>query len=290
MGIDIHALNFLRYVAKKGEFRRVATIGRQSLLVSRSELADALRISRNEADFGLFCEALLEKHFGASSVDSYDYSDYEGATHIVDLGRPIVPSRQYDTVIDCGTAEHIFDVCQVMKNLSSLCAPGGQLIHVLPANNFCGHGFWQFSPQLFFSLYSDASGYGETEVFLADLRDPAKWFKVEPPKNWRRAEVTSTGPLHVMCRTIKLGTSFPENIQQSDYIYRWDHTAYTNQHPSDLIPTLKRMIKARPSIHRLALWSLVFSRRVADPITNPTRLSNRNRHLRKFNVSDLLAG
>ena len=149
MGIDVHALNFLRYVAKKREFGRVATIGRQSLLVSRSELADALGIPRDETDFGLFCEALLKKHFGASSVDSYDYSDYEGATHVVDLGRPFVPERQYDTVIDCGTAEHIFDVCQVMKNLSSLCAPGGQLIHVLPANNFCGHGFWQFLPSHF---------------------------------------------------------------------------------------------------------------------------------------------
>ena len=288
MGIDIHALNFLRYIAKKRKFGSVATIGRQSLLVSRRELASVLAIPWKDTDFGLFSEELFKAHFGATSVDSYDYSDYEGATHVVDLGRPIVPEKQYDTVIDCGTAEHIFDVPQVLKNLSGLCASGGQLVHVLPANNFCGHGFWQFSPELFFSLYSDASGYSETEVFLADLRDSAKWFAVRQPKDWRRAEVISSGPVHVMCRTVRLGKAFPENIQQSDYIYRWDRSEYTRQHQSDLVPILKRMIKAKPNLHRLALWTLVFSRRVFDPILNPTHLSSRNRHLRKLNVSDLL--
>src|SRR5258708_37485432 len=98
---------------------------------------------------------------------------------MVDVGKPLVSDEEYETIIDCGTAEHIFEVSQVLRNLSGLCASGGQIVHVLPANNFCGHGFWQFSPELFFSLYSAASGYGETEVFLADLRDPGEWFEVK---------------------------------------------------------------------------------------------------------------
>jgi hypothetical protein len=288
MGIDIHALNFLRYVAKKRKLGTVATIGRQSLLVPRREIASVLGIRLQDTDFGLYSEELFKKHFGATSVDSYDYSDYEGATHVVDLGKPIVPEKQYDTVIDCGTAEHIFDVPQVLKNLSCLCAPGGQLIHVLPANNFCGHGFWQFSPELFFSLYADATGYAETEVFLADLHDSAKWFEVQQPKNGRRAEVISSNPLHVMCRTIKVGKPFPENIQQSDYIHHWRRAAFTRQHQADLASRLKRMIKAKPSLHRFAVRTLVFARHALAPITNPTGLSDRNRHLRKLNVSDLL--
>ncbi len=264
MGIDIHALNFLRYVTKKRTLGRVATIGRQSLLVSRRELARVLGVSWKDTNLGLYSEELLKKHFGATLVDSYDYSGYEGATHIVDLGKPIVPS--------------------------GLCASGGQIVHVLPANNFCGHGFWQFSPELFFSLYSDASAYSETGVFLADLRDKGKWFEVEQPKNGRRAEVISSGPLYVMCMTTKLGEIFPENIQQSDYVYHWDHSAYMRQHQSGLVPTLKTMVKTRPSLHWFAVRTRVFAKRVLDQITNPTCLSDRNRHLRKFNVSDLLMG
>jgi hypothetical protein len=201
----------------------------------------------------------------------------------------MVPEKQYDTIIDCGTVEHIFNVSQALRNLSSLCASGGQIVHVLPANNFCGHGFWQFSPELFFSLYSDASGYRETEVFLADLNDARKWFEVKQPKDGRRAEVVSSSPLYVMCRTIKLGNDFPESIQQSDYIYHWD-SAYTNQHQSGLVPTLKNAIKARPSLYRFGVRTRVFARRILDRITSPTCLSDRNRHLRKFNVSDLLIG
>jgi hypothetical protein len=290
MGIDIHALNFLRYVTKKRKLGRVATIGRQSLLVSRRELARVLGVPWKDTNLGLYSEELLKKHFGATHVDSYDYSGYEGATHVADLGRPIVPEQQYDTVIDCGTAEHIFDVSQVLRNLSCLCASGGQIVHVLPANNFCGHGFWQFSPELFFSLYSNASGYSETEVFLADLRDKGKWFEVEQPKHGRRAEVISSGPLYVMCMTTKLDERFPKNIQQSDYVYWWNRSAYTRQHQSGLVPTLKRTIKTRPSLYRFAVRTRVFAKRVLDKITNPTCLSDRNRHLRKFNVSDLLMG
>jgi hypothetical protein len=288
MGIDIHALNFLRYITKKRKLGTVATIGRQSLLVPRRELASVLGVSWKDANLGLYSEELLKKHLGATLVDSYDYSGYEGATHVVDMGRPIVPEQHYDTIIDCGTAEHIFDVPRVLKNISCLCSSGGRIVHVLPANNFCGHGFWQFSPELFFSLYSDASGYSETEVFLADLRDKGKWFEVEQPKNGRRAEVISSGPLYVMCTTTKLGENFPENVQQSDYVYHWDRSAYMRQHQSGFVPALKTMIKARPSLHSFAVRTRVIAKSVLDQVANPTCLSDRNRHLRKFKVSDLL--
>jgi len=290
MGIDVHALNFLKYVAKKREFGKVATIGRQSVLLSRAERARIMGISKKDADFGLFCEELLKEYFGATEVDSYDYSNYEGATHIVDMGNPIVPEKQYDTIIDCGCVEHIFNVPQALKNISCLCAPGGQIIQVLPANNFCGHGFWQFSPELFFSLYSVASGYRETEVFLADLRDERKWFGVKPPSHGRRAQVRSSSPLYVMCRTIKQGTAFPESVQQSDYVRAWDRFVSNSQPAAGIIRRLKRRIKARPTLFRLAVSTVSLAKYVFGPITDSEHLSNRNRHLRELNVSDLLIG
>lgn len=288
MGIDVHSLNFLRYVSKNRKLGRVATIGRQSLLLSSGKIARYLGIPPKNTDFGMYCEKLLKEHFGATSVDSYDYSDYEAATHIVDMGKPFVPEKQYDTILDCGTCEHIFDVAQALNNVSSLCVPGGQIVQVLPANNFCGHGFWQFSPELFFSLYSEKSGYHETEVFLADLNDSTNWFAVEPPKNGRRAEVISDGPLYVMCRTTKRVDAFPQEVQQSDYAHAWDHSASIRPHETGLVRGLKTRIKARPSLHRAALLALLLGRRLLGPLTNPVSLSSRNRHLRKFKVSQLI--
>src|SRR5438105_7947431 len=206
MGIDIHALNFLRYAAGKNSFGSVATIGRQHMMVSRAR-----------AESSVFCEEFLVKHFGASSVDSYDFSGYEGATHLVDMNKPYVPQKEYDTIIDCGCIEHVYNVPQALKNMSLLCTNGGQIIHVLPANNFCGHGFWQFSPELFFSLYSKANGYGGTEVFLANLTNRRDWFEVKQPNNGQRATVVSKSPLYVLCRTYRLGNFSHDNVQQSDY-------------------------------------------------------------------------
>ena len=70
MGIDIHALNFLRYVAKKRQLGRVATMGRQSLLVPRRELARVLRVSWTDTSFGLYSEELL--NCSDSSLELFD--------------------------------------------------------------------------------------------------------------------------------------------------------------------------------------------------------------------------
>ena len=66
MGIDIHELNFITYAAKKKQLGRVATIGRQALIVPGL-------IAR----FGTYCEEFLLKRFGATLVESYDLSNYE---------------------------------------------------------------------------------------------------------------------------------------------------------------------------------------------------------------------
>src|SRR5437588_12054477 len=109
MGIDVHSFNFLRYALRMRGFGSVATLGRQSLLVSPTRLS---RMLHTKERFGLFCEELLLRHFGATVVHSYDYSDFEGATHIVDMNDPITPAQRYDTVLDLGCIEHIFDVVQ----------------------------------------------------------------------------------------------------------------------------------------------------------------------------------
>lgn len=278
MGIDTHALNFLTFVSKKKHLGSVATIGRQHLMVKRIS-----------AEFGNFCEDFLCQELGATSVDSYDFSKFEGATHLVDMNLPLISPRQYDTVIDCGCTEHIFNVTQALKNISGLCAPAGQIVHVVPANNFCGHGFWQFSPQLFFALYSNDNGFRDTEVFLADLRRQREWFQVKAPTDGQRVDVMSNSPLYVMCRTQKALDIGHYSVQQSDYVHAWACREVTQGDSPRFMRRVKNIIKKNQASLSLALALREKTRALTRDVINPTRLSTRNRYLKKRQVARLLA-
>ncbi len=221
MSIDIQALQLLRWAASKSNgLGNVATLGRQGVHVSTEKLRRMLSLPTSYQS-SLYCEDLLTRGFGATLVESFDNSDFEGCTHVANFNNPIVPPRQYNTVLDFGCLEHIFNVPQALQNVSLLCGEGGQILHYLPANNHCGHGFWQFSPELFFSLYSEQNGYTDTQVFLVDTGNTKVWYEVIPPSNGQRANVWSDSHLYVLCRTVRRGSFSHENIQQSDYVFEW---------------------------------------------------------------------
>lgn len=226
MGLDIHAVNFLKVAANKQLFGNTLTIGRQKLYLIEADVKHLLG-TKSAYKHEVYCEYLLTSYFGATAVESLDFSDYEGTSLLHDLNSPIPADfyGRFDTVIDAGSLEHIYNVPNALKNLSSLCKPGGQILHILPANNFCGHGFWQFSPELFFSLYSNKRGYKETEIFLADFHDFTKWFKVKEPAHGNRVDIMSLNELHVLVRTVLTTSGFDHsNVQQSDYDYVWKAT------------------------------------------------------------------
>lgn len=222
MGIDVHVFKFLRYANVKSPFGSVVTIGRQGVHIPQDVL-NQLTHCVPEIASGDFCENLLVKVFGATGVESIDNSAYEGATIIHDMNQPLPRGlhRKYNTVIDGGCLEHIFDVRQALGNCSDLCAVGGQIIHILPADNFCGHGFFQFSPELFTSLYSEENGYINTEVFLADLSNLSEWYVARRRGRGQRFEISSSGPVYALVRTT-LATDAPVvRAQQSDYEWLW---------------------------------------------------------------------
>jgi len=177
MGIHPHTLMLLQYASKRRPLGCVATMGRQGMFMSASKLRSFLG-PQAKLDHGQFCEEFLKSELGAVSVESFDYSKYEGATHIFDFNQPVVHETTYDTILNGGFLEHVFNVPQALQNISDLCAVGGQILHVLPANNLCGHGFFQFAPELFLSLYSERNGFAETQVFLADVANEKEWFEV----------------------------------------------------------------------------------------------------------------
>jgi len=105
---------------------------------------------------------------GYAGQESIDASDFEGATHIVDLNADGVPSHlreRFDVICNNGTLEHIFHVPNVLRNIGTMLKAGGSVIHVAPSNNHMDHGFYQFSPTLFFDYYG-ANGFDIRDSFL----------------------------------------------------------------------------------------------------------------------------
>ena len=97
-----------------------------------------------------------------------DASDYEHATVVADLNQPIPQSLHghFNLVYDGGTIEHIFNVRQSFENLMSLPKVGGSLVIQTMANNWFGHGFYQFSPELFYRVLSPENGYRVRRVVV----------------------------------------------------------------------------------------------------------------------------
>jgi hypothetical protein len=93
---------------------------------------------------------------GFDQVESLDYSNYEGADHIVDLNQGRMPDhllQAYDFIVDGGTLEHVFHVPNVLLNIFSMLRTGGRILHMAPSSNHMDHGFYMFSPTLFSDFY-----------------------------------------------------------------------------------------------------------------------------------------
>ena len=112
----------------------------------------------------------LFKFLSYTTIDSLDYSDYEGATLIHDLNIPLPPnSMKYDFVFDGGTIEHIFNVAQVLENIVNLVEVGGIFLSVTMNNNYSGHGIYQFSPEFFLSTMRPQYGMQILRLYLAKM-------------------------------------------------------------------------------------------------------------------------
>ena len=103
----------------------------------------------------------------------------------------------------------------------------GLFVCSAPANNFMGHGFYQFSPDLFFRLFSQENGFRLEKALAFEYETGGRWFEVEDPaKLGRRVEILSTKSriiLWIVAR--KLGTKSIDYVsypKQSDYISQWE--------------------------------------------------------------------
>lgn len=236
MALDADSIRFLVYAKKVGvDFNSTAMIGRQAVLARPwmvpTLLAPAGINLRKSAvrtlcdEAGGYAEPLL-RLLGARTVESFDYSKYEGATHAHDFNAPI-PARfhgKYNVVIDGGSLEHIFNFPTAIRNCMEMLTAGGHFVGIMPCNNQPGHGFYQFSPELLWRVFSAENGFEVLKLVLREVRQRAPWFNVvDPAMMKRRVTFVNTQPvlMLVLARKVRQVEVFSAVPQQSDYAVTW---------------------------------------------------------------------
>lgn len=235
MAFDTRGIRFLLHARKRGvAFGEVATLGRQTLLASRAELAALVpdfpmhEPAQSEAVLaaaGGFAEPLL-RLLGARSITSFDVSDFEGATvrHDFNLPLPEGHDAHFDTVIDAGSLEHVFQFPVAMANLMRLVKPGGHLILITPTNHFSGHGFYQFSPELFYRVLAPENGFQVEAMLATELFPDSFWYEVPDPAAVRGRVIINScceTYLCVLAVRTRVCPVFASPPQQSDYSALW---------------------------------------------------------------------
>lgn len=229
MGLNINGTKLLLWLRKEGvDFGSVITLGRQRLNVTKRNLQKNLNqfhYKASAADLKAeskgYCEPFL-RLLGASKVDSIDVSDYEKATFIHDMNQPLPAELKgkYHTVIDSGSLEHVFNFPVAIKNCMEMVEVGGQFIGLTPANNFFGHGFYQFSPELYFRVFSKKNGFHIRKmIFFIDDAATSFYEVSDPLEVKERVILNNAQPSFLFVWAEKIATEniFSETPQQSDY-------------------------------------------------------------------------
>lgn len=236
MGLDINSVQFLIAARKKGaRFDRTLMLGRHSLNVFPRTLATVLERNGFSSERCRLPSAYAEPFFetlGAARVESMDNSDFEGAQFIHDLNQPLPVEwrEQFDVVFDGGTLEHVFNFPTALRNAMELLKPGGRLFIHNCANNLCGHGFYQFSPELFYRALGPENGFEVERMVIHRVGPYGNWYEVSDPNAIRsRVELITFTPMHllVQAKRTEVKSIFAQPPQQSDYTALWQAAGQT---------------------------------------------------------------
>src|SRR5688500_11467968 len=236
MGLNWHGVKFLAQAKSSGvDFSRTITIGRLTRnvrLFKVRRLLDECGIPHTlDEDSDDRLADTIFKQLGAETVDSLDASEYQGATIIADLNKPLAQEHagKYDLVYDGGTLEHVFNVPQALSNVMSLVRVGGDLMIHTMANNWLGHGFYQFSPELFYRVLTPENGFSIVRVMAHAAYELAPWYEVPDPATLAsRIEGASRWDgilLMIHARRVSDVPIFARPPQQSDYAAQWRDAA-----------------------------------------------------------------
>jgi hypothetical protein len=146
LGISSKGLDGLK--KRLNSFRDHGVVLNNALMLGRQDVPADIR----PEDFFSGC--------GFTEIRSLDITKSEGADIIHDMNYSVPSSLfgKFDFIFDGGTMEHVFDTRIFLNNCVWMLRVGGLTYHGNPLNNFINHGFYQFSPALYFAFYK-ANGY-----------------------------------------------------------------------------------------------------------------------------------
>ena len=223
MGLNASKINMLLEAKQDGvNFFHTLTLGRQIISLTKSEYKSVCKRYNFKCNKDSIDEFIAQEYadqficniLNIDKLSIMDISDYEGAQIIHDLNFdiPVQLEKKYNVVIDGGTLEHIFNFPVAIFNCMKMVKEGGSIFIFSMSNNHCGHGFYQFSPELFFRLFQPEYGFDIKSVVLmkhpfpgAELSKKQECYRVEDPAILgRRSSLVTKSPLGIMVHAKKI--------------------------------------------------------------------------------------
>jgi hypothetical protein len=266
LGIIYRQAQMLLDARRSGmQMNRLLMIGHQSLFLHPSELRAIRRVCPGALAnyrWGEFADRFFTECLGASEVSTLDYSSYEGANILHDLSQPVPDDLKgrFDIVVEAGTLEHVFNFPTAIANLMQMTKVGGSIFASTISNNLCGHGFYQFSPELIFRVFTSENGFELGKVLALEARYPgvelapiSDAFEVaDPVRVGGRVGLVTERPLLLLFDARKTAQAllFANSPMQSDYAAAWDSKDKSES------PRIPQWIRNLPFYAPLRMWLL----------------------------------
>lgn len=214
----------------------VVTIGRQCLFLHPSELRELRKTcpgGLKDYRWAEYADRFFRECLGVGELSALDYSPYEGADLLHDLNQPIGDElkQRFDLVVEAGSLEHIFNFPVAIGNLMNMTRVGGTISVCTVSNNLCGHGFYQFSPELIFRVFMPENGFRLGEVLAFEARYPgielapmsAAFAVTDPVSVGGRVGLMTRHPVLLLFHARKVADVplFTRPPIQSDYAAAW---------------------------------------------------------------------
>jgi SAM-dependent methyltransferase len=260
MGLELIGLRTFSLIhrLRLADFDRTISLGRQMSMLDAAALRAARRLTLPPCELqsiaeGQYIEPLFTA-LGARRIVSMDASSFEGASIVHDFNQD-VPNHlrgQFSAYVDLGSMEHVFSVAQSVLNVNRLLADGGRAIILTISNGFSGHGFYQFSPEFYFSAFAPPNGFDEAMVVLIDAHRPRRWYFIRNPAAAGGRMIVPNRAYAILCIARKIRTVDGVVAQQSDYAATWRRANDGDARPAKRFPRARAAIRsARRAIARL---------------------------------------
>lgn len=260
MGIELWSLQFLIEARTRfGPFGDLLQIGRQELHIHEQDFGRA-DVYLQRADFSQsykeatggsrWADEGLFQLLGAKTISSADASSYEGADLVHDFNDPIDIAwhQRFDTLFDGGSLEHIFNIPVAVANEMNLLRVGGRLLSAIPANNWLGHGFYQFSPEFAYRVFAPEKGFRVECAFFTEMRADHEFYEIEDLARRAGGEIGTTNTntnMDFVALKMHHVRPFRRWPQQGDYKRAWDQAADENPGESNHPVVATRKLSSR---------------------------------------------